>query len=225
MDYKEYDKWKGWGGEIKPSSIEQQTYDGEFRGIDVSGNLLELGFGGGAFLAWSRARGAGVVGCDLNERVVETAKAAGFEVHLGSLPDLPHLHRKSHYRIIVAFDVFEHMTIELLNQHLAICADLLEDGGFLLARIPNGQSPFGRIYQYGDVTHMSVLSIPIIAQLAQPFGFRVWRSGNSYRINKEKILVKIRNILKAAIEVTFAAVYYGKRLPLDPNVTIVLKKL
>src|SRR5262249_31660385 len=131
----------------------------------------------GAFLAWARRRGAEVSGVELIASLVEQARRHGYDAQNASLLTLLAAGRQ--FDVIVAFDVFEHWPADELLANLRLARTLLTRDGLLLARFPNGQSPFGRVYQHGDLTHVTALSSSSVTQLAQMTGFAVERVENA----------------------------------------------
>ena len=75
--------------------------------------------------------------------------------------------------IVVAFDVLEHLDVVEIKSFLLDAFMLLRQGGTVLARIPSGDSPFGRAIFHGDITHRSALGSSAVRQLAAQTGFQV----------------------------------------------------
>lgn len=226
--YARYAEWKQWSGRAEPRGKEARTFAAEFAGIPLAGRrVLEIGFGEGAFLAWARAQGAAVAGIEINDAMLDAARRHGFEVSNASLSGL--LARGERYAVIVAFDVLEHWDAGELADHLASIRQLLDDGGVFLARFPNGQSPFGRVYQHGDFTHKSTLSTFKIEYLAGLCGFDIVRIANACRVAAHTDPVsRLRQRWlawrRSRIERRIARLYGIRRLPLDPNLVAVLRK-
>jgi SAM-dependent methyltransferase len=226
--YANYAAWKQWDGAFSPSDRELRYFAAEFRGIRLHGlRVLEIGFGNGAFLAFASGEGANVAGIEINAQMRDAARRRGFETFEGSLAELAK--RDGRFDLVVAFDVLEHWdTNELVDNFRAIHA-LLKDGGLFVSRFPNGQSPFGRVFQHGDFSHKSVLSTYKIEYLAGLVGFGVVRIGNPARVpSRPGPLASIRHWWLARrrrwIERSIARLYGIRRLPLDPNLVAVLKK-
>ena len=226
--YAGYAQWKGWQGSFTPSAREARYFAAEFGGLDLAGmRLLEIGFGNGSLLAWARGRGAQVRGLELDAGLCEAGQRAGFDVGQHSLADL--LARGDRYDLIVAFDVLEHWDHAELVTNFATLHGLLIEGGRFIARFPNGQSPFGRVYQHGDFSHRSTLSTYKIEYLARLSGFEVERVANACRVSaKAGILAALRQRFLARqrrlIERRIARLYGIRRLPLDPNLVAVLRR-
>jgi SAM-dependent methyltransferase len=166
--YQHYQALKGWDEApfMQPSRTDTQFFERYLAGAVGAGALVaEVGFGNGNFLGWAAARGARVYGSEVQPALREKAVAAG----VGLLPldfaewssALP-----GRLRAIAAVDVMEHLTREQNAALLSAAARLLEPGGLLFLRFPNGQSPLSLPIQHGDQTHVSVLSIPIVEQMA-----------------------------------------------------------
>lgn len=225
--YDGYEAWKGWSGSFAYGATEADQFAGELRGVEIKGKIvLELGYGDGQTLAWLRDQGATVLGTEINEIFLETGKAAGFEVHG---PDLSALLAGHEGRIdrVIAFDLFEHFEIQELVQTFSIIKRLLAPGGRLIARFPNGESPFGRHYQHGDITHKSVLSVPKTRQLAALSGLEIERAGNSYRGRStnpvKRVFQELRYLARDVISIALSAIFGIGTRDLDGNLTVVLR--
>lgn len=226
--YAGYSGWKGWDGAFAASDREARHFTAEFDGIPLAGRrLLEIGFGNGSLLAWARAQGAEVRGVEHDEGMCAAGRRAGFDVANLSLADL--VARGDTYDVVAAFDVLEHWDCSELVANFAAVRTLLADGGRFLARFPNGQSPFGRVYQHGDFSHKSTLSTYKIEYLARLAGLEVVRIANARRVSaRAGILPTLRQRWLAwrrrRIERRIARLYGIRRLPLDPNLVAVLRR-
>jgi len=225
--YAGYAGWKQWRGG-SASDGEVRCFAAEFADIPLGGKrLLEIGFGDGKLLAWAQSHGAIVSGTEIDAELIARARERGFEALPAPLDALVAARRR--FDIVVAFDVFEHWTKQELLTNLRHIHALLGEGGTLLARFPNGQSPFGRVHQYGDITHQTVLSSSAIEQLAGMTGFTVTRVGNAQRVAARTdpwsvLKFRWRGWRRARIERMLGKLYGYGRLPLDPNLTAVLRK-
>jgi len=226
--YGAYADWKQWQGDFAADDRHARYFAAELDGFALRGmRVLEIGFGNGSFLAWAKAQGALVAGTEINAAMLQRAKEKGFDALPDALDALVAQRRR--FELIAAFDVFEHWDKAALLSNLTHIHALLEPGGALLARFPNGHSPFGRVFQYGDITHQSVLSASSIEQLARMTGFAVERVGNARRVPARRDAFTVmkfhwRQWRRARIEVRLGKLYGFGRLPLDPNLTAVLRK-
>lgn len=165
-----YLEWKGWSqakfGDLTPTG--RAYFDAELRrsGKNLSTRLkvLEIGFGNGNFMAYARDRGWEIIGAESNSLLIESAAAAGFSaIPSSALASLT----AEQFDLIVAFDVLEHIEQSALPGFLCDLLRLLRDDGVLLARFPNGDSPFGLVNFNGDLTHVSFIGSEKARMLAK----------------------------------------------------------
>lgn len=225
--YESYTDWKGWGDYFACGALDRARFAIDFAGINLMGrNLLEIGFGPGALLAWAREQGARIAGSEFNAESLAAARNAGVPLvapdfeHTGALED-------ESLDIVVAYDVFEHLDAPTLKAKLAAIEQALRPGGLLVLRYPNGQSPFGLPSQHGDVTHLQALSEMKITQLAAGTRLRT-RSyrGAAFAAHPRlmhRLAVWLRNRLRRTMirAIQFAI---ATDIPLDPVMVHVLQK-
>jgi SAM-dependent methyltransferase len=226
--YAGYADWKEWQGDFAAGDRDARYFAGELHDIPLAGKrVLEIGFGNGSFLAWAKAQGAEVHGTEIDTAMCERARAKGFVAHPAPLDTL--VAAGQHFDVVVAFDVFEHWEKSELIENLHHIWKLLSVDGQLLARFPNGHSPFGRVHQHGDITHKTALSKSSIEQLARVTGFDVMRVSNAQRVPVRRGLWSLlkhrwRRFRCDQIERKIGKLYGIGRLPLDPNLVAVLRK-
>ena len=225
--YENYEAWKDWHGRFTYDSRQAEQFAGEFREIELRGKrVLELGFGDGSLLAWLRDQGADVLGTEINATFLEAGRAAAFEVHPSDLTALL-ADYEGRIDCVIAFDLLEHLDAEALIGTFEVVRRLLAPGGRFVARFPNGQSPFGRHFQHGDITHKSTLSISKIRQLSVMAGFEIVRAGNSYRARSrnplKRLLQAVRYVLRDIISISIAAIFDTGSRHFDGNLTVVLR--
>ena len=190
---------------------------------------LEIGFGQGLFLDWGAANGYKMVGIEIIPEMTEMAKLRGHEIYLGNIQEYI-VRFKNYFDLIVLFDVLEHMNLDEIINLFNSLTFILKGEGRILARFPNGASPFGRVYQYGDATHRTVLTGPKIGQIAALSGLELISVHNAARFvrpERAKILrlcLPIVSFLRYIIQLSIGFIYFGKNMPLDPNMSIVIKK-
>jgi 2-polyprenyl-3-methyl-5-hydroxy-6-metoxy-1,4-benzoquinol methylase len=127
--------------------------------------LLEIGFGNGSFMGWARDQGHSVVGVEIQSAQLIAARRAGFQV-AESLEMLEREANLTEIDGVVALDVFEHLSQGQLVALMTASQMHLKANGWIFARHPNGDSPFGRMNQHGDLTHVTALGSAAMAQLA-----------------------------------------------------------
>ena len=227
--YNEYTRWKNWAGNPNVSVV-SECYRREMRRacLKSGSTILELGFGDGAFLDWARANGFNVFGVEITQPCVDNASKRGHQVTIGSISDAMKIFGRQ-FDAIVAFDVLEHIDKNGLVKVLSEAHSALVEEGRLIARFPNGASPFGRYYQNGDITHETALTDRMLGQLGLKTGFMVEGAYNAARpiFGRRLYLAPIKICLAAFrlfIEVVISYVYFGARVPLDPVMTVVLSR-
>lgn len=224
--YDRYAAGKGWNEGSQ--EYDYRYYRAELQRLNLppQANILELGFGAGQFLDWGAAQGYRMNGVEIIEDLVNSAQKRGHRTHLGPLKK--GMFPEKSFDLIVAFDVFEHLTIDEIHQSLQICGSLLVQEGKILIRFPNGESPFGLPYQQGDVTHRVALSRGKFKQIADVEDFDLVFNGNSARALPRGIGPGLRRratyLLRDLLELTIGLAYFGGRIPLDPNMTVLLEK-
>jgi len=173
-----YPDLKGWDEEHfgKPGKDESAYCDMEFGPYVTSKEvrILELGFGNGGLLGWCRQRGYECVGIESNPLLMARAAKAGFNTVV-SLTGARERYGDHSFDLVVAMDVLEHIPAPDIPNVLRDIHALLVPGAVFVARFPNGDSPFGRAYQNGDITHVTVLGSGKVSSLAGHAKFIVER--------------------------------------------------
>ena len=230
----DYIDWKEWDNAKFGvcSAMEARQFAAE---LDIqqprSSRVLEIGFGNGATLGWLKSIGADAYGVETNpDLVVRARRMLGEEHVFHELAD-EHLTRLAGtFTHVLAFDVVEHVPLELLVPMLARIRELLEPEGVCVLRFPNGDSPFGRVNQHGDPTHVTTIGHARIEYLAR-------RAGLSVAAVRAPALplsgVGVRRALRRAcilagraiVERLISVLYFGgRRIPMDPNYIAVLRR-
>lgn len=222
-----YPRWKSWDRLFAVTAEEAAYFSGETRDLAIAGaEVLEIGFGSGAFLAWARERGAQVAGIEINPVLQEAARRAAIELLSTDLESAARDHA-GRFDTIVAFDVFEHLRHEELVAALRATCAMLKVGGRLALRFPNGQSPFGLAPQHGDPTHRAALSKALLEYYLQELPLDCVRYGGAYRIGggglKRRLGRWARGLLQDALGATLNMLY-ASDIPWDPVVVLVLAR-
>lgn len=226
--YDSYGTWKAWAADdfLRYSADEARYFDGELAGLALPGKrVLEIGFGNGNFLGYARDRGASIAGTEVIDEAVARAKRAQVKVYASDLSDAVATHAQ--FDLVAAFDVFEHLSREELSALFTQLEEVMPTGARIIARFPNGQSPLGRVHQYGDATHRLVLSPEILLQLVRRAAWRVERASNPYVVIgggvARRAVQSMRKGFRRTVELGVNALY-GLSITLDPNVVVVLER-
>ena len=230
----EYLDWKGWDAAPFGSfDAEAAHYFAAETGIrDGRGRcVLELGFGNGGCLAWLKSTGAEVYGTEINPPLLEAARGLlGAERVFADLDAPPLAALIGTFTHVLAFDVFEHVPQEALGPLLARLGNLLKPDGRIIARFPNGDSPFGRIHQHGDPTHLTTIGHAKLEYFARRAGLAVVEMrapalpayGFGARALRRRVLRSVRAVVDRAIGLLY---FGGRRIALDPNYVAVLRRV
>ncbi|MCC5790905.1 MAG: class I SAM-dependent methyltransferase [Opitutales bacterium] len=230
-NYDHYSKWKGWDtSELSMSNRERvnASYSAIIEKAKVPANskILELGFGNGYFLEWAKGQGYQASGLEIIYELVAKAAANGHEVYSDRLLET-HRFQPNSFDAIVAFDVFEHMCIDELRGSLKKIDDLLVAGGCAIVRVPNAGSPFGQLLQNGDMTHLTAFTTASMPQLLLDTNLTQEWAGNSVRVldgSRQKWKRRIAYIMRDILEWTLGFIYFGRRIAMDPTITLILRK-
>jgi hypothetical protein len=226
--YDRYPKRKSWYGRDDYFSVSEK-FEKELKraGTKPGSSILEIGFGDGLFLDWARDSGHIVTGVEINRNFVQSAKKRGHEVYRGD-PGEIFKNKPRSFDLIVLLDVLEHLTVEKIVALFTTLRTLLKPEGEILARFPNGLSPFGRFFQYGDVTHITTLSGPKVEDIARLTGLKVeavYNSARSFRGGRrgriwffKAVAYLIREVLQRVI----GYLYFDENIPLDPDLTVII---
>jgi cyclopropane fatty-acyl-phospholipid synthase-like methyltransferase len=228
-EYREYRNWKHWQhfGSLTPSQAGYLARELSMLEPMRGKHILEIGFGNGGFLSFARQQGAKVQGTEVIPELLQAAREAGFEVSEGAALLRARQHAGS-FDAVIAFDVIEHMDKAELAEFFGAVHWVLKPGGVFLARFPNGDSPFGRRYQHGDLTHKTVIGAGLIEHLAAVSGFQVVAVRNPRTEFLSNPLVKLLQLiqrgLRNLVEMGFGYLYFSRRVPFDPNLVAHLVK-
>ncbi len=229
-----YVAWKNWQTEQfgSYSRFDSASFAAELAGLLPVGRrarVLELGFGNGPFLGWCGAQGIEYCGVEIDTEMQRRARELGLPV-FASVFDRSLAAYEQQLDVVAAFDVLEHIEQHELVRTLCQVARLLRPGGYLLARFPNGDSPFGRVNQHGDLTHVTTLGRSKLQQLAHLSGMELLSFGDPKRPwHSVGFGAAIRRLaggaVKKVLETTIRTLYFGgESICFDPNAVALLRR-
>jgi 2-polyprenyl-3-methyl-5-hydroxy-6-metoxy-1,4-benzoquinol methylase len=227
-----YADWKEWEpehfGQYSPTDAQYFVAEFGLRAPSAA-RALEIGFGNGSVLAWLHAIGADTYGVEANPLLVERAtRLLGDGRAFNDLDAAALAALAGTFTHVIALDVIEHVPLDELPGMLSRIRELLAPGGRAVLRFPNGDSPFGRINQHGDPTHVTTLGSARVAYLAERAGLEpgLIRAsalpirGVGFVRGCRRLMI---HVTRAFIEYAVSQLYFGgRRIPLDPNYTAVL---
>ncbi|RWC92982.1 MAG: methyltransferase domain-containing protein [Mesorhizobium sp.] len=218
MSYEGYHEWKGWDKDQfgRYDKGEDLFYDLEVATLLPSpsesvSSIFEIGFGNGSFLGWAREKQYDVFGSELQPELIGRALDMGFIVKDG-IENMP----ASSLSAVVAFDVFEHIPYTELLKTCKFAFSALKPGGYLIARFPNGDSPFSLPIQNADVTHVHALGSGIIRELMRSAGFVIeeLRAPKESPVTlKSKIALPIKKVMRSLFAYYVRFAYLGGATP------------
>jgi SAM-dependent methyltransferase len=225
--YRNYSAFKGWGSEPVVDDMDRFSRTIDKLRLTAETSILEVGFGEGRFLDWARRRGYKVEGVEILPELVDYARMRGHTVHLGTVQQS--IESSPRFDLIAAFDVIEHLTAPEIIDLLRSADLLLKPNGKILLQFPNASSPFSALYQRGDLTHQSNLSVASLEQISRPRGWKVAQSFNARPTSRHPLkCVKLwlAHSMRTFLEMIFSfAYYYGRNHPLDPIIIVVLERV
>jgi 2-polyprenyl-3-methyl-5-hydroxy-6-metoxy-1,4-benzoquinol methylase len=225
-EYGEYFSAKGWENVVSESHFSYFDQMAKRVNLRAGHRVLEVGFGSGAFLDWCRERKMEVVGIEILEDSLVRAKARGHQVLSGPLGEET-LDGVQGFDAIAAFDVVEHMTLAEIRSFFNASLPHLKKDGIYVLRFPNGSSPVvGSIY-FSDITHRTLLTAGSLETIVRPFGLTIKTSFNDRSLPKGAVAVARRllsHIMRDCVETILGLAYFGRRLPMDQNLCVVLTR-
>jgi 2-polyprenyl-3-methyl-5-hydroxy-6-metoxy-1,4-benzoquinol methylase len=195
-----YEDWKNWTElNFAKASLEEKLYFSKLKKTFILGNnldVLEVGFGNGSFLDFSRSIGWNVSGVENIPELVSRASKKNF----AAFDDIGNVNKS--YDLIIAFDVLEHIRSEDLISFLNKISACLKSNGSFIFRTPNGSSPFGLANQHGDVTHVNIITQSKVHFWANSSNLDLnYYGGDIYLIYNGKILKTPFRFLKRILQI------------------------
>jgi 2-polyprenyl-3-methyl-5-hydroxy-6-metoxy-1,4-benzoquinol methylase len=151
------------------------AYEWHFKGwlpADRNVRWLDLGCGQGQLMSLAISNGfREVLGVDLSDEMLAACQANGLNVCRDDATESVRQLSSGAYGVVSAFDFLEHLP---QNEALALLKEarrLLEPGGVMFIKVPNGASPAVGDMFCSDLTHESLFTPSSLAQLATLAGF------------------------------------------------------
>lgn len=144
-----------------------------FMPANRAGAVLELGCGFGSFLQALSDRGyTNIKAIDLIPECCDYVRAEiGIDAQCSDVFDFLAAD-EGRYDAIVAFDVIEHFTKNEIVGIVERLYDILNPGGVLVVRVPNGSSRAGLSTRYAGFTHETAFTPQSSQELFTAMGFK-----------------------------------------------------
>ncbi len=235
ITYDRYSDWKEWSAIDFAHFTKNEAiyYAAELKRVGfnelASLKCLELGFGNGTFDGWAISQEIAWSGIENQSELLDIAGGRGLNV-FNSLEDATSFLGTGTIDLVVGFDVFEHLEAPEFIEVLKGVYSVLKPSEVLLARVPSGDSPFGRAIFHGDITHRIALGSSAIHQLASQTGFEVLDIGSPrfpifgvgwVRSIRRGGIRLIQIFLSRLINLVF---HSGQPCVITPNLVFVLRK-
>jgi len=137
-----------------------------------SGLVLDLGCGRGEWLSLLHREGYQTLGVDSNPAMLQSARDQGLNVQQADLLQALRLCEPGSIAVLSAFQVVEHLPLAVLLEVFSEARRVMRPGGVLLLETPNPENLQVSSYSFWlDPTHQHPLPPPLLANLAQYFGF------------------------------------------------------
>lgn len=223
--YENYEALKGWNSHLfQHSTQEANLFKKEFENISiVDKKFLDIGFGQGSLLDWAKKNNAVVSGVEIQDNLIKKANSLGIKTY-SNIEEIP----SDSFEVIAAFDLIEHIHKKDIQNFLFEIHRIAKKDAIIILRFPNCQSPAGLANQFGDHTHVNMLSGPLVTYLMEYAGFRnvtykasIIQEPSSFII---RVIKKSLIPLSLLFEFTYRITWSIKNAPLTPNVTLIAKK-
>lgn len=148
------------------------TFIGEAGAGGDQDPVLDLGCGRGEWLRILRRQGINALGIDSDAGMLQLAREDGSNVIQGDL--LPFLENAApdSYGAVTAFQVVEHLPLEVMMRMFAGAKKVLRPGGVIILETPNPENLQVSGYSFWlDPTHVRPLPPPLLDYFARYFGF------------------------------------------------------
>ncbi len=222
--YENYDDWKGWDSFFNPTLAEERLFRKEFKEIIFSEKfVLDIGFGSGSFLQWAMMQGAHVAGVEVQDNLLKAAIDRGIESYK-NLEDVP----VERFDIVTLFDVLEHISETEIPPFVEHIFRLCKKGGCVVMRFPNCQSPAGLASQFGDYSHITMLSGPFVGFMLRKVGFNDIVYRDAVQLESASFFKRLVKFLLAPVtfffEILYRVTWSIGRAPLSSNVIVFARK-
>lgn len=140
---------------------------------DRAAAWVDIACGHGTFLVYLREAGyTRVRGIDFSTEQVTLARSTGSAVEQADAIAWLKAQATGSIQVLSAFDFIEHLTKDEMMGFLQHAQRVLQPGGRLLLRYPNGDSPLVGLTLFNDITHQWTYTSNCLNTLALMHGFR-----------------------------------------------------
>jgi 2-polyprenyl-3-methyl-5-hydroxy-6-metoxy-1,4-benzoquinol methylase len=227
-NYQNYIQFKKWSLFFSYSRQEEVFYKKIFNEITIQNkNFLDFGYGAGSLLAWAHENKAYIFGVEIQKDLLRIAKKKYGNLSLNFVNNIVKINNVK-FDIVTIFNVLEHQDLKEIKISIKKVYACMSNNGILVITLPNCQSPAGLINQFGDPTHKSMLSGPIMQDILLSEGFYavtykskpIQESTNFFKRTIKKLTIPIQMLFIIIFKITFSI----GNAPLGPDIVIYATK-
>ena len=139
---------------------------------DGTAPIAEVACGHGSFLHWLKSRDYNrIVGVDSSREQIDLARQVGVTVFHNEVNAWLSEQPDATQQTIVAIDFIEHISKDEMMVFLKESRRVLVDGGCLILRYPNGDSPLVGMNLFNDITHVWTYTPNCLNSLGMMHGY------------------------------------------------------
>ena len=134
--------------------------------------IVEAACGHGSFLYWLQNRGFDkILGVDSSTEQTALAQSAGLNIETTEINQWLDAQQSESIHVIVGIDLIEHLPKDDLVAFLQNSHRVLQKGGLLILRYPNGDSPLVGMNLFNDITHIWTYTTTAMRSLSEMCGY------------------------------------------------------
>lgn len=139
---------------------------------EKAGRITEIACGHGSFLWWLKQQQyTQVTGVDSSPEQIHFARQAGATVYQMNAMEWLGTQPPASQNAVVAIDFIEHVSKDEFMDLLSATQRILPEGGRLIVRYPNGDSPLVGRNLFNDITHVWTYTTNCLQTLGRMHGF------------------------------------------------------
>jgi 2-polyprenyl-3-methyl-5-hydroxy-6-metoxy-1,4-benzoquinol methylase len=157
------------------------------------GKMADLACGHGSFMYWMKTKGIDqVLGVDASIEQVMHARSVGLEVAHSDVFDWLQQQQANTHSVLFAMDFIEHISKDDMMRFLEMAHRILQPGGLLILRYPNGDSPLVGLNLFNDITHVWTYTTNCLRSLAEMHGFsRIRFADEGFEVMRDNRRLKL----------------------------------
>lgn len=169
------------------------NYKHLFCNLKKDSQILEIGVGSGAFLAWLKHNAfSNLVGVDVAEEEVKIAQQKQLPVILQDAVEYLHRLPDGSLDVVVLKAVLEHMPKDVGANLLKEISRVLKTTGFVLVDVPNMDWLLASHERYMDLTHETGYTVESLRQVLRMYFKQVVISGSLEPVTSKASFIRIK---------------------------------